>query len=154
MTGVILVFQKHSHPTNKLDYYLVIPKSGIYNHHQQFQTPSIVFWLVNPTTSHEVPPHANLILEPDVGTQKEAEEEDKDIMVVETLAVEVDLYFENKTVKYGQVFHMGNSAVGIRPLGRSYITPERGYGRPGYYEQPPAYPKSIGPGGGRVARGN
>ena len=61
---------------------------------------------VNPTTSHEVQPHSNLILEPDVGVQKEAEEEDKDIMVVETLAVEVDLYFESKTVKYGQVFHM------------------------------------------------
>ena len=41
-----------------------------------------------------------------MGIQKEAEEEDKDIMVVETLAMEVDLYFESKTVKYGQVFHM------------------------------------------------
>ena len=40
------MFQKHSHPINKLDHYLVIPKSGIYNHHQQFQTPSIVFWLL------------------------------------------------------------------------------------------------------------
>ena len=41
-----------------------------------------------------------------MGVQKEAEEEDKDIMVVETLAVEVNLYFESKTVKYDQVFHM------------------------------------------------
>ena len=61
---------------------------------------------VNPTTSHEVQPHSNLILELDVGIQKEVEEEDKDIMVVETLAMEVDLYFESKTVKYDQVFHM------------------------------------------------
>ena len=41
-----------------------------------------------------------------MGIQKEAEEEDKDIMVMETLAVEVDLYFESETAKYGQVFHM------------------------------------------------
>ena len=34
-------------------------------------------------------------------------------MVVETLAVEVDLYFESKTVKYGQVFHMQNNAWGF-----------------------------------------
>ena len=61
---------------------------------------------VNPTTSHEVQPHSNLILEPDVGIQKEAEVEDEDIMVMETLAMEVDLYFESKTMKYGQVFHM------------------------------------------------
>ena len=64
------------------------------------------FLAVNPTTSHEVQPHSNLILEPVLGGQKEAEEEDKAIMVVETLAVEVNLYFENKTMKYGQVFHM------------------------------------------------
>ena len=37
-----------------------------------------------------------------MGIQKEAE----DIMVIETLAMEVDLYFESKTTKYGQVFHM------------------------------------------------
>ena len=42
-------------------------------------------------------------MELDVGIQQEAEE---DIMVIETLAVEVNLYFESKTVKYGQVFHM------------------------------------------------
>ena len=41
-----------------------------------------------------------------MGVQKEVEEEDKDIIVVEILAVEVDLYFESKTMKYGQVFHM------------------------------------------------
>ena len=41
-----------------------------------------------------------------MGIQKEPEEEDKDIMVVETLTGEVDLYFESKTMKYGQVFHM------------------------------------------------
>ena len=106
MTGVTLVFQKHSHPTNKLDHYLVIPKSGIYNHHQQFQITLNCFLAVNPTTSCEVQPHSNWILEPDVGVQKEAEEEEKDIMVMETLAMEVDLYFESKTVKYGQVFYM------------------------------------------------
>ena len=61
---------------------------------------------VNLTTSHKVQPHSKLILEPVLGGQKEVEEEDKAIMVVETLAVEVDLYFESKTVKYGQVFHM------------------------------------------------
>ena len=48
-----------------------------------------------------------------MGIQKEVEEEDKVIMVVETLAMEVDLYFESKTVKYGQVFHMWNNAVGF-----------------------------------------
>ena len=48
-----------------------------------------------------------------MGVQKEAEEEDKNIMVVETLAVEVNLYFESKTVKYGQVFHMWNNTVGF-----------------------------------------
>ena len=45
--------------------------------------------------------------------QKEVEEEDKALIVMETLAVEVDLYFESKTAKYGQVFHMWNNAVGF-----------------------------------------
>ena len=48
-----------------------------------------------------------------MGIQKEAEEEDKAIMVVETLAVEGDLYFKSKTAKYGQVFHMWNNTVGF-----------------------------------------
>ena len=48
-----------------------------------------------------------------MGGQKEVEEEDKAIMVMETLAVEVDLYFESKTAKYGQVFHMWNKSVGF-----------------------------------------
>ena len=49
------------------------------------------FLAVNLSTSHEAQPHSNLILEPDVGIQKEVEEEDKDTMVVETLAVQVNL---------------------------------------------------------------
>ena len=100
------MFQKHSHPTNKLDHYLVISKIRYLQSSPTISDAVNCFLAVNPTTSHEVQPHSNLILEPVLGGQKEAEEDDKAIMVVETLAVEIDLYFESKTAKYGQAFHM------------------------------------------------